>query len=298
MRIVGAPNMRCAFVTQPTRARSSNPHCRPLTQPAEMRSVRPRHASQAALTLALLGLFGCRAALLAPPVELLEGLARGAEATEDAAPFERRTAFVTLDSEGFSGVFEALWIVRGGDDPAVRLQLLPEIGGVVLDVAATGAGFQGILPQAEIELAHTVGAGAAPRHLLAFLAVSLLENAVAPDPGRVEGVRAAGPRGDGPRSQARWHAQMEPRMPGAEVIAHLDADAALVGRSYRWRGVRWYEEGSEGEQRFVGGGFEWRVEPTGVEAIDARPDALFELALASAAGGPRNANAPEREQAP
>jgi hypothetical protein len=106
-----------------------------------------------------------------------------------AAPLapSRRRAQIDMQGQGF---FEAV-LVTDGTGTRARLQLLPEVGGKLLDLAITPERIAGYMPPAGISLLHLRDAHQAPpRHLLAFVAASVLEVVSPLTPERVRGERA------------------------------------------------------------------------------------------------------------
>lgn len=85
--------------------------------------------------------------------------------------FRRAQAEIRIESPQFHGDFTAVLLVRT-EPIAVRLQLFPDIGGKVLDLAATRTTQHGVMPQTGA--VHAVPGGPDDR-LLGMFATTLLE---------------------------------------------------------------------------------------------------------------------------
>lgn len=178
----------------------------------------------------------------------------------------RSIARVRVESERLAGSFQAVLVRRSGPDPAVRLQLFPDLGGKLLDLGATGRRVWGSFPQAGIALDWRRASGErAPRHLLTFLALSLLEEERAPS---AEDLRAARWTGES------WAVALAPLWPGVRVVALYTRDGHPLGREYRLGGVRWSQRGSP--PVFRGRDFLFQVESVEREALTEVSEALFD----------------------
>ncbi|MEX1025746.1 MAG: hypothetical protein WD226_11800 [Planctomycetota bacterium] len=211
-------------------------------------------------------LAGCGALEPASPA-LLERVQDEVEAPR----YVRRRATVRLESSRLSGTFRAILIARRGVTPAARLQLFPAVGAKVLDLAIAPDTITGMLVGAP-PFEHQRG-DSAPRHLLAFLAASLLEELAPITAGRVRGAR-----GD--------ELHLAGVLEGTRVAVEFDAAGAVARRSYALRGVRWTESidtsvGAASEREFRGRDFLWTLrEVEESELADAPDAALFRLELA------------------
>jgi hypothetical protein len=146
-------------------------------------------------------------------------------------PFVRIRATVDLDGRWLAGTFEAVVVARSGPDPAVRLQLFPDLGGKALDLAvrrdritgffpATGEGIDWALPSE------------ARAHPLLFMGLTLLERFHPVAPGRAVGVRPGPPP----------EILLRPAVEGVRVV--WDG-----GRRFRWGpGIEWRETGTPFER--------------------------------------------------
>lgn len=182
----------------------------------------------------------------------------------------RQRALVEVEGERFAGTFDAV-LIWDGTRSSARLQLLPEVGGKVLDLAITPARIVGYLPPAGIALEHALaGPQPPPRHVLTFIAASVLEVGTPITPERVLGERA---------SEGGRELSLRPVFPGLELHARVDLQGRLVSRAYRLRGVRWQERIGPGQRIFEARGVRWILSERPVEAIAAPPAALFELEL-------------------
>jgi hypothetical protein len=177
----------------------------------------------------LLLLAGC-AGFAEPTAADLEAL----RAPPPPGPFVRIRATVDVDGRWLAGTFEAVAIARSGDDPAVRLQLFPDLGGKALDLAARRDRITGWFPQTGEGIDRALP-GEARAHPLVFIGITLLEQLSPVRPERVRGVRA----GPSPEYLLR------PAVEGVRVT--YDG-----GRRYRWSPfVEWREEGTAFESTTI-----------------------------------------------
>ena len=213
-----------------------------------------------------------------PPTFLLSWL--DAHADLRSQEFERKQGRVRLESPYLSGTYSIALIRRRGDDPAVRLQLYPELGGRVLDLSATASSFAGLIPPADVAVAWESGAGKQPRHFFTCLAASLMEEGRALSSERALGA-APGP-------EKTWRVQLTPAFEGLEVVARFDPYGVIDRMEYSLRGVEWIEEPrrADRERRFVGLDFELVFLEEMATPTGPLSDALFHLdAGRDAAGG-------------
>ncbi len=214
--------------------------------------------SRAQLFLALLA--GCTSLDPAAP-ELVSKLA----SEPSDAVYLRRVCEVELDSVGMGGTYSAVCIARSGVPAAGRLQLLPQVGGKLLDLAFDGQRISGYFPAAGASLDHPRGT-APPRHLLSFLVASLLEEFTPLTPDRVLG-----------QSGSELH--LRGALEGCSVVLELGPDSAVLARRFQLRGVSWRED-LEGDWRvFRGAGFTWRMGPASDVILEDVDPGLFRLEL-------------------
>jgi len=231
----------------------------------------PRSVLRRALVLGLaLAAFGASCRSFGPlPSTLAEVLPQTVTKAETA---ERRIALIDLDSTHVSGRFTAVVVVRHGERPALRAQVIPEVGGKLLDLVVTPERVRGYFPHAGPALDFERSSGRTPpRGLLSFLAASLVEEATPISSERALGAR---PCDEG------WELQLRSALEGVRVIARLDARGRLLERRYSLGGVGWRER-FEPHHTFESHDFRWVIVEEHSEAIAAPPDTLFELALPS-----------------
>jgi hypothetical protein len=190
-----------------------------MVQPASTR-VRGAHRPRLPWPTALL--IGCSAFEPGPPPVLPDpgGAERGV----------RLVLEVEIESRQLTGIYDGVLVARTAPAPAVRLQLFPDMGGKVLDVAADPTRIAGLMPLAAIHREWRAGERASP-HLLLLLGVSLLENAA---PLGRERISAHAP---GPPIRVR----ADGTFPGSAVEAVLDGAGRVVEREMRWGQARWRE---------------------------------------------------------
>ena len=145
-----------------------------------------------------------------------------------------------------------------------------DLGGKLFDMAALPTRFVGYFPHAEIGIESGPETTEHPRHLISFMAASLLE---ASTPITMDRVLAA--RVD---ESGTWELQLDPVMEGVRVTAKLTREGELTERGYELRGVKWTELiGSE--RVFRGGGFELTLTNEETASLDSIPEGAFELSL-------------------
>ena len=162
-----------------------------------------------------------------------------AVAADAAAPrFARtQTCEVRIDSEQLRGTFDGVL----ASEPAgrTRLQLFPDVGGKILDLFAGSERIVGTIPQAALRYDEPLGArDELPRHVLLFIAITLLERCTPLTADRVLAVRVL--RG------AILEASLAPRVHGCEVVAEIGAEGTLRARRYRYRHAAWRESLADG----------------------------------------------------
>ncbi len=223
--------------------------------------MRPQAA--AALIVAIVACTGC-----AGPRALDPGVAAALLANASAsstAPFRER-ARVRITTDRLRGDFEAVLVAVPGPQPRARLQLFPEVGGKILDVAATPKRITGVMPQAGRSIDATVdedGAAHAERDVLFFIGATLLERFAPLVPSRVE-------RSDG------GALDLAPVFAGVSVTALVDGDGRVHERRYRFRGASWVERDGD-RVEIEGHDFQMTIERGAPEPLDptATPDSLF-----------------------
>lgn len=171
---------------------------------------------------------------VALPLLLLAGCAGWAEPTaEDRARLRDRTLLprylrsttrVVIESPWISGSFAAVLVGRIGEDPAVRLQLLPDLGGKALDLLARPDRVRGSFPHAGESVDWRLPGDAKP-HPLLFIAITLLEEFGPPPAGRVTGVRDGACR-------------LRPVVPGTRVEMRSEEGSGEV-LTFSWGGATW-----------------------------------------------------------
>lgn len=220
-------------------------------------------APRAILLAVAIGAGGC-ASSRAPGAPLLAWLAGLAPRTA-AAPFQRRTATLTIDAPELKTVVTAVAITATRPPHVAAVQLLPPVGGKLVDLRFDGAELRAEWPAAQRSLHWSPALGPAPRGLELFLAASVLEDDTAPEPTRVSAVR-------GP-----W-IELTPRIADVGVSVRLDAAGRVVARRFRHRGVTWNEEITADGRRFSAPRVTIVVSGERFEALDEVPGALFRIA--------------------
>ncbi len=185
----------------------------------------------------------------------------------------REKSRVRITTEHLRGDFESVLVASPGASPRARLQLFPEVGGKILDLAATRERITGVMPQAgrDVDVDVAQHGADAPRDLLFFMGVTLLEMFAPIPPSRVRGAVT-----DGQRTVLR----VEALVPGVDLFAVVGADGVVVERRFAFRGAQWVAR--EGDRLEIEGkDFEMTVERGAREPLaqSAAPDALFAIPL-------------------
>ncbi len=193
------------------------------------------------LWISLLGA-GCNT-FTAPTEEALAAL-------QPAAPSDafRATATVTIESDSLRGTFDALLVAEPAV-PRVRLQLFPDLGGVVLDLIATPERFVGEVGDQSIDCAPVD----APRSLLTFLGFTLLEMFHPVTPDRVRGQR---------RTDDGFEFDVVPA--AGDLTLHVVPHGRM---RFCFRGVPWVLE----ERLLRARGFSLRVDDVAREPAQPKP---------------------------
>lgn len=118
------------------------------------------------------------------PLLLLAGCAGWADPTAedlrrlgdaDRRPaYVRGKAVVDVSSPWFTGQFTTALVARTGGDPAVRLQLIPDLGGKAVDLFMSPTRLRGRFPHTGEELDWALPEQARP-HPLLFIGITVLE---------------------------------------------------------------------------------------------------------------------------
>ncbi len=175
-----------------------------------------------------------------------------------AGPFVRIRATVDIDGRWLAGTFEAALAARSGADPAVRLQLFPDLGGKALDLAVRRDRITGYFPQSGEGIDWALPSEARA-HPLLFIGLTLLERFSPVGPDRVLGVRPG---------------------PPPEFLLRPAVDLVRVvwngGRIYRWApGVEWSEKDGSVEARDL----RIRVRVHESKPVEALDESVFTLSL-------------------
>lgn len=169
---------------------------------------------------------------LAPLAWILAGCAGWTEPPADYRPrghselprYLRSTATVDIQSPWISGTFTAAVAARTGDDPAVRLQLLPDLGGKALDLLARPDRVTGSFPHTGERIDWRLPDDARA-HPLFFIAITLLEEFGPAADRRVIAVRPG-------------EARLRPVVPGTRVELRDTEDGGSEKR-ISWGAARW-----------------------------------------------------------
>ena len=217
-------------------------------------------------------LTGCRSFRPVGPARARELLGELAEAAPTSTRVRRG---VDLESRAISGRFEAVLISVSGAAPAGRLQLLPQVGPKLLDLAFHEGRVAGYFPAAGVTLSMVRQEGnVLPRHPLSFIVASLIEDLTPISSDRVLGERRASEVTPG---ETTIEVLLDSAVEGCTVSVLLDEARTIVGRDYELRGVRWTERRQSGITRFVGRGFSWTMGEAAIEEIPEPSALLFEL---------------------
>ena len=173
------------------------------------------------------------------------------------APF-RVQLEVEVESAGLRGLFDGVLIARPSP-PAVRLQLLPDLGAPILDVVATPAH-----GDATVRVWRGAPTDPGPHPLLMF-GITLLEQCAAVAPERVLCMS------DGSTSRFT----LRGCFPGVAIDdAHL-VGGQLVGRTFTYGGARWRDDLVAGTVDAPGVAVRTRV--VAIDVADDLDDAMFTI---------------------
>lgn len=171
---------------------------------------------------------------------------------------------VEVDTPALRGLFTARLVARCERPARVRLQLFPDLGGKVLDVALDAERVRGVIPQAGLRVDRPFTALDQP-NLLVLIALTLRAELTPLLPGRIDGMR---------RKSTRL--ELRTREPDCGmVVVHVFEHGGLRRRELAWRGLRW--------SIVCDGPGLWRIEtPDGgwriaarMRATDPAPEELF-----------------------
>jgi len=195
-----------------------------------------------------------------PPPEVLTLLDRRAP----GATARHGTAVARVESHELDGEFRALVALAVGP-PRARLQLLPDLGGKVLDVTARAGRVYG--RHAGAAPVNARFADSAPRHPLVFIGFTLLEHAEPLTRDRIRGSRR---EGDG------WELDLEPAAGAGSVRVLLAPDGTVAERRYEYRRARWTEQ--PGPPRTIGADrFRVTLHEEWLVSVDTIQDDVFAL---------------------
>lgn len=197
---------------------------------------------------ALLALAGC--GLPAPTARDLE-LVR--QMPPPPGPYVRAKAVADIDGERMSGTFDVLLLARTGPRPLVRLQLLPDLGGKALDLAASPDHLRGRFPHSgeEVDWALPDDAKA---HPLLFIAITLLERFAPITEDRLIGA-----------ADGVW--ELAPVVEGTSVLHTPE------GWRFGWGLARWTRRAEE----VVAPGFRLRLRDLKIEPLGSLDESLLKL---------------------
>jgi len=143
------------------------------------------------------------------------------------SPFLRAQGRVRIESPKFSGEFLAVLLARA-EPLAIRLQLFPDIGGKVLDLAVSDSEQHGVIPPTNQALSYPDGSG---DRLLEMFATSVLEIHTRIEPGRITCLRRAEPES--------VTMELEPRYGATRCVLHVGPDWGNRVYEITRRGVSW-----------------------------------------------------------
>lgn len=217
------------------------------------------------------GAVGC--AFQPPTRELLGHIGR---IEAPAGPVRRADVTVTLDSDRWSGVFTGVLVARPGRNPAVRLQLYPDLGNKILDLVASPTEIAAETDGAETLRTPRPPDGALEPSLPLLLAVTLLEYYEGIDAERVTGVRRRGPWWN-----RCWEIRLTPHDTGVEQRVRLDDEFRVLSRRFRYGPAQWQLRGDD-TLVVSAWGLSCSIERNEVERLDDVPDIWFELPAGAA----------------
>ncbi len=171
---------------------------------------------------------------------------------------------VEIATPGLQGLFTARLVARCEDPPLVRLQLFPDLGGKVLDLAVDRATVRGVIPHAGVQVTQPIPA-LARTDLLTFVALTLRAEFTPLVAARIEGMRR-----EGDELQLRTHDGDS----GCAVV-HVLRAGGIVRRELSWRGLHWsIVREAAGDWRIESPEGSWRIQTRG-QPTKPPPDELF-----------------------
>ncbi len=212
--------------------------------------------------LARLACLGAAACCGAVPADLA---ARLGAIPGASAHGERVVLEVELASPNLSGLFDAVLIARVSP-PAVRVQLLPELGAPILDVVAEPGRVAAFLHGSGV--AEWRGAEGDPPPALGLLfGITLLEQRARLDPARVR----CWTEGNPPRLE------LTGLFPGVTLTDAEFGSAGVGARTFHYGPVTWRDRLATDRGEVDGPGFSLRARVREREAADDLTDADFAL---------------------
>ena len=216
----------------------------------------------ATAVVAALVLSSCRS--FAPPSPELLAVLPPAHDTQ----FLQRQIEFTIDSPDLSGVFEGILVARAGSDAAVRLQLFPDVGGQVLDLAIDSDAIEAL--RADFEEPFHAALPPDERmeaSLPLFFAVTLVEHFTPLAPQRIIGAR---------KWEDGWEIKLQPHSSGVRVRAYVDGEGNVVRRRFKYGFLKWYQT-SVDPLRVESWGVEVELDTVDEEIVDELPTDVFRL---------------------
>lgn len=181
-------------------------------------------------------------------------------------PAERLHLEVDLRSRTLNGVFDAFLVVRPSP-PAVRLQLLPELGAPILDLVATPAAISAVMQGDHAPRVWRGGRDDPPLAPPLLFGITLLEQHVPPTAARV----VAGYPG------TPLTLDLHGLFPGTEIAdAVLDGDR-VVGRTFHLGYAAWRDHLAADGGTVQAPSFRLRARVLSRDRADDLEDSLFEL---------------------
>jgi len=179
---------------------------------------------------------------------------------------ERFVLEVEIDSPGLTGTFDGVLVTRP-DPPAVRFQLLPDLGAPILDVCATPEGVAGVMHgHGELQRWPAADKASAPELLLLF-GITLLEQHAQVTRERVLAASAGTP----------VHLRLRGVYPGTTVEKAEVAGRSVRGRCYRYGAASWRDHLDSDVGTVEGPRFRLRARVIAREAAGDLADDVFHL---------------------
>ncbi|MEM7261582.1 MAG: hypothetical protein AAF488_06290 [Planctomycetota bacterium] len=182
----------------------------------------------------------------------------------------RVEASISVESPQFAGRFRALIAGNTGPTPRVRIQLYPDVGGKILDLAASSDRIVGFTTDGsqklDVNVPHPL-----PRSFLTFLALTLLD-------------RHLQPVADTPLQISTDHGGelVAFRRPSAWPGHRVEEPRRLTNlRVHHYRSVSWNEQVTENRIAITAPDFSLTIEPTDVDYDSPLPESVFVLELPS-----------------